>query len=707
MADQKAKLTLSVETKNAKQAAADINSISTAAEKTRAAQEKLGAAMARDAVKAAAATKTVVKEVVTLDSALGKIKRTDAIDELAVKYGKVAKRTKDATAAAKELNEELKKINATEGEIQGAAGIFSETSTKGLGPRGNALQQLGAQGRNLPSMQIPGAGGIGTDAVSNLIRLTGALGELTGAAGAMANVTAALAPALGATVAGIAGVLAVAGPVVLVLGALGLAMKSIGDQAAVEAKAINTIVEGQRSISQRIADGLNSEQAVEELEVLNQKRRDEAEILARNKQVYDENINSQTILQGVVKLTSGAEEELANQITKGSDLVKTYDNDIKLLTEAQVDGSLAANDAADAEKRLADERSKTALASADTAATELQAEQKALGATAEQNEKRLASIVDERAVIEKQIEVLEASGVTSEEVTKKIESLNAQLGSLGKETSFITDTALEVSKARDAEKKAAKDAEDAAKKAAQAQEQYTKAIGSANTALKNSTQDIGSRLNQTLSDNTTKLNRDLSTLSTKYNRDEYELTLKANRSERDALLNQKDNLADIQREANKGEQEALRDGDFKALYLSRTASDDALKEEAKTIDKERLMRDLRNRDAREDLLRNVRNQRQDRLLSYDQQNIDAQTHRDRELQQAQLTRNRSLALASQAMNAELGLRQQFWNATLKQAQAAIGQINNTGGKGQAGGRAGANSQALGNFIIGTFGGVIR
>jgi hypothetical protein len=620
--------------------------------------------------KLAATTTTVQQE-------LGKLSRTDQLRQLGADMGALAVKTKDVGAAVTDLSKKLAALGASKDEIRDVTSAFNAAQSGGAGgsgpgPGGNLLQRIGAQGRNLPSVQIPGAG-IGTDAISNLVRLTGALGEVSGAAKAITTVTTILTPALGATAAGFAGIAAVAGPLILIAGVLGLALKSIGDQAAEEAKAINAIVEGQREIAQRIAEGLTSQQAAEELEVLNKKRKEEAELLARNQRVYDENVNSQTILQGVVKLTSGAEEELASQIAKGTDLVKTYDNDIKSLTAAQEDGSLAANDAAEAEKKLADERSKSTLTAADIAGKELQAQQKALSATAEQNEKRLTSIEDEKAVIEKQIEVLTASGVTSEEVTKKIEALNGQLGSLGNESDFIKNTALEQSRARDAEKKAAKDAEDVAKKAAQAQEQYTKAVAGAMTTYKNSAQDIGIRLKQALEDNVIKLNRDLLALETKSSRDEFDLTLKANRDERNTLLKQADDLADIRRDAAKEEQKALQDGDFKALFLARQKGAEDIQADKDEIQKANALRQLGAQDAREDLRRSIGRQREDRLSGYRYQETDAFAAQRREMQQASLTRSRALQVASEGQNAELKMLGSYWNARLKVEQQGLDQ----------------------------------
>ena len=627
------------------------------------------------------------KSVVTLQSQLGKLSRADQIQDLGVDMGVLAKKTGNVSQAVEDLNKKLVALGANKGEIEDAARAFSQGQSGaagGSGPGGNLLQRIGAQGRNLPSVQIPGAG-IGTDAISNLIRLSGALGEVSGAAGAITSVTTALTPALGATAAGFAGVAAVIGPIVAVAAVLVLALKSIGDQAAEEAKTINSIVDAQRAIQQEIAEGLTSDEAAQKLNDLNEKRKAEAELLAKNQQIYTENIENQGALTGVLKATSGAEQALSDQIQKSKDLIEGYDTSTQALTQAMDDGTLAANDAAEAEKKLAEERTKAVLNAADAAGKELAAQQKALAATEEQNTKRLTAIEDEKAVVQAQIDSLTESGDTSEEVKAKIEALNASLGALGKESAFITDTALAVSKQRDAEKKAAKDAEDAAKKAQAAQEQYTKAVDGARKAYKTSVQDIGTRLRQTLADNTQKLNRDLTDIATKYRRDEYDLELKANRAERDALQDQMNDLEDIRRDANKEEQDAIREGDFKALFLAREKNKETLEQETVSINQASQRRQQDLQDAREDLLRNAQRQRQDRLLGYDRQNMDARTAQQRDLQQAALTRQRALQIAAEGQAASLAQYTNFWTQFGKVGQAGMAnalKVMQGGGQGQ-------------------------
>lgn len=619
---------------------------------------------------------TIAGGATTLQRELGKISRGDQIARIGVEMANLAKKTKDVGGAVAELNKQLKELGASDDEIRDAANAFS--AAQGGGPS-NRLGRIGSELRALPSTQIPGLS-ISSDQIAGLIRLGGAIGAISDKAGEATKIGAALTPVLGQTAAGFAGMAVAAAPFVIAAVAVIGALKALGDQAAKETERINAIVEAQRDVGQDIARGLTTDEAKKERDELIKLQKDEQGTLARLNREYDQNINSAGALSGVLKIASGAEEGLAQQITKSTSLSDGYQTKIDSLNRAIENGETAANDAAIAEQKLAEERSKAALASADSAGKELQAQQKALNATEDQNLKRLDTIKDEEAVLQKQIDTLEESGVTSEEVTAKIAALKESLGLLGKESDFINKTALEASRAADAEKKAKKDAEDAAKKAQQAQEQYTKAVQGANTTYKQSVQDIGTRLKQTLEDSTTDFNRDLIGLTVKYRQDEFNLTVKANRAERDALQDQLNDIEKIREDARKDEQQAIQDGDFKALFLARQNAAETLAEEQKVLDQSALKRTQADRDAREDLLRAFDQQRQARRQGYLYQQADATTAQQRELQQARLTKQRALQVAAEGMNAELAMKQQFYNTSIGMLQQAIGQAQGIGAR---------------------------
>lgn len=676
MADsnRKAQLSLIVKEIGAKEAAAEIEKLSTT-------------------------TLSVQKE-------LGKIARIDQIQKIGGEMGNLAKKTRDVGKAVEELSKKLTALGASKDEIRAATDAFSAAQTGG---GRNVLARAGSELRALPSTQT--GLGFGTDAVGNVLRLSGALTEVAGKSALTTLSIKALTPWIGAQT---AATYAAVVPITLFVAgfiAIAVALDNLTQSTSKNVDQINTYADSQRNLSDEIVGGLTSEAAKKDLEALNERRTREAATLAKLQSAYDAAdkalLETGTVVRSVARAFSGDEQALADQIKKSQEVFGSTEGEIAALTTALEDGSLAANDAAEAEKRLTEERSKAALASADTAAKELQSQQKALNATEDQNKKRLETIEEEKAVIEKQIEVLNASGVTSEEVTAKLAALNGQLGSLGKESEFIKNTALEVSRQADAEKKAKKDAEDAAKKAEQAQEQYTKAVDSATRTYKQSVEDIGTRLRQTLADNTLKLNRDLTDIATKYRRDEYDLTIKANRAERDALQDQLDDLDDMRRDALKDEQQAIQEGDFKALFLARQKGAETVQQEAAEIERDRQKRQQNAEDARADLLRAAERQRSDRVMGYDRQNMDARTAQQRELQQAVTTRQRALQVATEGLNAELKQLGNYYAARLKMDQQYQ---NNSLKIASGGGSQGANANSPFGAMQSTFramGGVIR
>lgn len=671
------------------------------------------------AAETAAEIKKLATTTTTVQQELSKIGRGDQIQRIGTEMGLLAKKTRDTAAAAKELSKQLESIGANKDEIASATGAFNAAQSGGS----NRLARAGSELRALPSTQT--GLGFGTDAIGNVLRLSGALTEIAGKSSVATAAINILTPRLGAQAAATIGAAAPAAAFVVAFGAIAIALSSLTSATSQNAEAITAYAEAQRGLNADIVAGLTTEEAQKKLDDLNESRRLEEELLAKNKAAYaafekdatdagasvddlgstlGKIVFGSDVLKDTAKAFSGDEQALADSIAASEKNITTFSASADTLSGALESGRLAANDAAEAEKKLAEERSKAALASADSAAKELQAQQKALGATEEQNKKRLEAITDEEAVAQKQIEVLEASGITSEEVAKKIASLKEQLGLLGKESAFITDTALEASKAADAEKKALKDTEDGAKKAAQAQDQYRKSVESASLSLKNSVQDIGTRLSQTLQDNTLKLNRDLNNLDIKFNQDQQDLQIKANRAEMDAYKDNLDDIAKIRKDAAKDEREALIEGDFQQLYLSRLAREEALKEEQQTDLKEAQGRKQNQDFALEDLKRADSRQRDARRLGYEQQNMDARTSRDRELAQARLAQNRALAQASQALNAELGLRQQFWNAALNQVKQATSAI---GASAAGASRTGANANSPFGQFTGPFKAVVR
>lgn len=435
-------------------------------------------------------------------------------------------------------------------------------------------------------------------------------GVVSASSGLGASLVGTLTPALGAAGAGMAVFAAAALPIAAILGAAALAIKAYGDAAQEQANQFNDMIDAQRSLDDRIAEGLSTEAAEAEAASIEKRKQLELDRLAELEAAYASfEAQAGSVAGTLAKIVDAREEALVEQINKSKEALSGYDSEINALTDAIKDGKTTASETAKTtEAATKSERDlSSARQNADTATR-----------TARENERKAQQERDK-----------------------------AQ------------------QEAEQARQKAQQEAEQRAEKAANAQQQYQDAVRNATTQYKQSVQDIGTKLKQTLTDNQTSLFRDVTDIATKYRRDEYNDTLKANRSERDALTKQLRDIEDIRADARETELDALREGDFKALFLARESGAKELRENEKTANRERSDRQRALQDAREDLLRNAQQTRSDRMLAYERQNTDARLAQSRELQQAALTRQRALQVASQGLNAELQQLGSYYQQRLK------------------------------------------
>lgn len=580
---------------------------------------------------------------------------------------------------------ETRRINLDSGQL--------EQVSDGL-TAGQRITKAGAQLRNLPSTRIPGTT-IGTDAIGNILRISGAafdkigvaatsaatkLGFVTAAETAAGEAAATAAPGLLASAAGFATVIA---PIALFTAgvvAVGLAVKSAVDTVHENLDRLEKELNARRGAVEAAFSGTTLEEAQKKVDEYNETIKAQTKLLDENKAKLGESgqaavdaSNQFGVLSAGLKKGLGDNSEIGKfqaQVEESEGKLADAKAGLKEWQAAIDEGLFVTKNAAEAEKKLAEERTALVLDQAAAAGQEEAARRKALEASTEQNEKRLQSIEDERAAIAAQLNVLQSSGDTSEKVSDQISKLNGQLSSLGKESDFINKTALAASKARDAEKKTQKDAEDAAKKTAAAQQKYTDATKTAGRTFTQSSQDIKTKLKQGLADNLTSMLRDATDITEKYRRENVDLDIKASRDERDAAVEKFRNLEDIRDNALKSEQEAIREGDFKQLFLSRQAAQDALRDEQKADTREKQDRLRAISDQRNDLFTAQTRERSDRITAFERQNEDTRLAADRDFAQAKLTKQRSLAMSQEAYNAEL---KQF-GAYLQARQQLQGQM---------------------------------
>lgn len=326
-----------------------------------------------------------------LQKALGKLARAQQLDAIGTEMGQLAKETGDAAKATAELDKRLKALGANKDEIDSVAASFNAAANAQDPNAGrNRLQSLGANIRNLPSVQIPGLG-IGTDAIGNLLRVSGALQEsLKGQAAATAVTTAASAAATaaegtqaaanttvatsaGAAALGVGAIIAATGVLAVVGVAAGVVIAAVSAEAEKTAKSNAALAEGYKAsdkIFQEILNGLTTSEAQAKLE-------DERKELKRNQEELEKAKQENERLAGEVRknnpflgagtyiaqfqaatgtgaleATTKRQAELNQQILENTANIEEY-------TAALEGNELATNDAKEAEKKRQEEVEKS------------------------------------------------------------------------------------------------------------------------------------------------------------------------------------------------------------------------------------------------------------------------------------------------------------------------------------------------------------
>lgn len=164
--------------------------------------------MITDKASATQSSATINKFKSDLDSAgkttdlvskkLADLSRNARVDALGTQYGKLARQIGDTDKATALLVKRLKEVGASSGEIDQATSAFAraQQTAQGGGAAGGRsnLTKFGSNLKALPSVQIPGLGGVGTDAIGKITMLLGALPPIAlGLAGAIAVAGVALA----------------------------------------------------------------------------------------------------------------------------------------------------------------------------------------------------------------------------------------------------------------------------------------------------------------------------------------------------------------------------------------------------------------------------------------------------------------------------------------------------------------------------------
>jgi len=303
--------------------------------------------------------------------------------------------------------------------------------------------------------------------------------------------------------------------------------------------------------------------------------------------------------------------------------------------QAQIEsGALALNDAAAAEKKLSEERTKSALAAAQLAGTlattlaeasefglgALESAQRQLdelmgndvaGAGEQAVESRLRSIENQKKAIQAQITALQQSGVTTEAVTEQIAALTTQLTTLGAQANIVQDSL----------------------GAAQARDNETEAIKAQIQALQDAK----------------KKEEDAARAREKYAEDLERINTRFAQSLEKARVNLGDKIQDIARTIGQDLADALEDA---AINAGRQFEDSIA--EGNFLNVANVKRDLERaaEDARLDAKRNFTQQNFEARLAYDRQLRDLQTQKTQELN---ILRNGNQAILGEFRNLVNGM----------------------------------------------------
>lgn len=379
---------------------------------------------------AKAASKSVSK---ALDNAIKDERQfADAVDDTTKALRDQAEAAEDAQRKA-QLDVADKSGNNA-GIVSQVRGVLDTLTGGNAGPLGTLLE--------------------GAEAVFDLGEAAGKVG------GPLGDVVTKLGPGGLAGVAGVAGVALVA---------VTLAFQKFTDDAQKQADELSRVIDARIETAKFVAGGGTSKEAQARVDELQAVREAELQVLADLKASYDANINSAGVLGGVMKVISPQEEELANSIKELEASTSGSAAEISQLEKVLQDGSLAANDAAEAEAALAEQRTASVLEEAAQAGELASLKARVGDLTKEQIDSELEALKIREAGLKAEVAALQASGDTSEEVSKKIAELNSQLGFLG-ERSSVLQSARSTAKS-ESTSKATDDAKQAREAAAREREQ--------------------------------------------------------------------------------------------------------------------------------------------------------------------------------------------------------------------------------------------
>jgi hypothetical protein len=280
--------------------------------------------------------------------------------------------------------------------------------------------------------------------------------------------------------------------------------------------------------------------------------------------------------------------------------------------------------------------------------------QKASELGVEASKARITAIENEREVILAELQALQASGDTSEEVANRIKALEASMSSLDTETGILTNS---LKSGAAAANDAAKEYEKAAQDTIRVQEQTADKIGAANQKYADTLKNIEKSASQSMSDLKQKTKQGFKDLAADFkqeNADAFkesqnellDLRKDAFREEQSAARDNAREFRDLRKESARDEKDAIRQRDVLALADIRERTKEEAEDTQQRIKDERDERGIAFKENLSDFKVNQGRMRIERLRDFKRAQDDLRKNEARSLQDARRARSRQLQQAA-------------------------------------------------------------
>ncbi len=318
----------------------------------------------------------------------------------------------------------------------------------------------------------------------------------------------------------------------------------------------------------------------------------------------------------------------------------------------------------------------------------------------EASQARLTAIEQEREVILAELQALQTSGDTSEEVTARIKALESSMSSLDTETGILTNSLRSgAAAANDASKEFSKVQQDTVR----TQQQTVDKIGAANQKYSDALSSIARSSSQSIAnikrgtvEGFKKLSEDFKQGNLDAMKDAQnelsDLRQDAYRDEQQDFRENQRTFRDLRRDSIRDEKDAIRSRDVLALSDIRERTKEEVDDARTRIKDEKTERDIAFKNELKDYTVNQGRIRQERLRDFKRQQADLRKSESKSLADARRAKSRQLADAARARDAEIRMAKEAYAAQLKileeffkrSTQLARGATSSVGGSSSGG-----------------------